>query len=409
MTNPVTSTRWDPVQLRAFATCVRWLAVALTVGATVAAPAQSQAPVIASFGRNGELVCTHLQPGSTASVVWADSLLGPWTNSPPGLEALKADINGSIRVSVPVLSRSLPMFCRVRGTPQSTNPAPPVNMVLIPAGPFTMGDSLDGDSFALPLHTVQVGAFYMDPVEVTKGLWDEVQVWANAHGYDLGTIGSGPAPNDPVRSVIWFAAVKWCNARSEKEGRVPAYYTDEGQTVVYRTGTTNVQNDWVKWNGGYRLPTEAEWEKAARGGSSGQRFPWGNNITHSLANYYSSASYVYDASSTRGYHPDFRVGVPTNPGGYFAANAYGLFDMAGNVWEWTWDWSGVYNGSPETDPRGPASGKYRAIRGGSWYSRASDCRPAARGSYWPDSADNGIGFRSVLPQFSLEQQTSERK
>ncbi len=395
MANVIASTQSTSVQSSVFAACGHWLTVALTVGVFVTA--QAQAPMIASFGRNGELVCTNLQPGSTASVVWADSLLGPWTNSPPGLDAVKADTHGAIRVSVPVLSWSVPMFCRVRGTPSSTNPPAPANMVLIPDGPFTMGDSVDGDSFALPLHTVQVSAFYMDQAEVAKALWDEVRVWGNTHGYDLATIGSGPAPNDPVDSVIWYAAVKWCNARSEKEGRVPAYYTEEGQTVVYRTGQTNLQNGWVKWNSGYRLPTEAEWEKAARGGSSGQRFPWGDSITHSLANYYSSARYAYDTSPTRGYHPDFRAGVASNPGGYFAANGYGLYDMAGSLWEWTWDWSGVYSGSAETDPRGPASGKYRAIRGGSWSDEARICRAAYRGSLWPDYADRGNGFRSVLP------------
>jgi sulfatase modifying factor 1 len=283
----------------------------------------------------------------------------------------------------------------------------PPGMVLIPAGPFTMGNTFagEGESNELPLHTNQISAFYMDQCEVTKALWDEVCTWANTNGYDLATVGFGQATNHPVYAVSWYDAVKWCNARSEWDGRVPGYYTSAAQTDVYRSGQMNVQNDWVKWNAGYRLPTEAEWEKAARGGVAGRRFPWSDadTIAHSRANYCSSTSYAYDTSLTRGYHPSFDTGQKpyTNPVGYFATNGYGLYDMTGNVWERCWDWYGSYSGAPATDPRGPASGSLRVCRGGGWDLDAFFCRAAYRGGMSPDIRYNSLGFRSVLPPGQL--------
>ena len=146
----------------------------------------------------------------------------------------------------------------------------------------------------------------MDKYEVTKTLWDTVYQWATNHDYSFEWGALGKAANHPVHTVTWYDAVKWCNARSEKEGRTPAYYTSAAQTTVYRSGEVNVDNTWVKWNAGYRLPTEAEWERAARGGSSAHRFPWADadTITHIRANYFSMAVYLYDVSSTRGQPPD---------------------------------------------------------------------------------------------------------
>lgn len=287
----------------------------------------------------------------------------------------------------------------------------------IPAGSFTMGNcmaSSEGQPDELPLHTVDVSAFYMDKTEVTKALWDEVYQWAIAHGYSFDNAGSGKAANHPVHTVNWYDMVKWCNARSEKAGLVPAYYTSATQTTVYRTGQVDVRNDWVKWNAGYRLPTEAEWEKAARGGVSGHRFPWSNvdTISHSQANYYSD-NYSYDASPTRGYHPTFNDGVDpyTSPVGYFAANSFGLYDMTGNVWEWCWDRydAAYYSSLSQVDPRGASSGSYRVVRGGSWFTSTDHDRCSYRingewiAEYVPTYADSHRGFRCVLSDYEDSQ------
>jgi formylglycine-generating enzyme required for sulfatase activity len=293
------------------------------------------------------------------------------------------------------------LFANVRVQVTADDAASPSGMALIPAGSFTMGNcmgSSEGYSDELPLHTVYVSAFYMDKNLVTKSLWDTVYQWAIAHGYTFDYAGSGKAANHPVQTIDWYDCVKWSNARSEKEGKTPAYYTDAGLSVRYRTGQVA---PYVSWSSGYRLPTEAEWEKAARGGASGQRFPWGNTISENQANYYSTGTsyYTYDMSNT-GYNPVFNDGVYpyTSPVGSFAASGYGLYDMAGNVWQWCWDWWGSYSSGAQTDPRGPASGSARVLRGGSWSYYAFGCRAASRCDYDdPTFSDFSLGFRSVLP------------
>ncbi|MDX2109162.1 MAG: leucine-rich repeat protein [Verrucomicrobiota bacterium] len=258
---------------------------------------------------------------------------------------------------------------------------------LIPAGEFQMGDSLgDGFSVELPVHTVYTSAFYMGRTDVTKAQWDAVRTWALTHGYtDLPT-GGGKGSTHPVHTVSWYDCVKWCNARSESEDLTPVYSVSGS---VYRTGQNNPTINYSA--NGYRLPTEAEWEKAARGGLSGQRFPWGNTITHSQANYYSHSSYTYDISPTRGSHPTYNNGsYPyTSPVGSFAPNGYGLYDMAGNVWQWCGDWSGAYS----TNPTGPGFGSYRVLRGGDWRVDAFYARVSYRSGKKTADSFNYIGFR----------------
>jgi formylglycine-generating enzyme required for sulfatase activity len=291
------------------------------------------------------------------------------------------------------------------------DPNPPSGMALIPAGSFTMGatTNMGHESYSeeVPQHSVYVSAFYMDRYEVTKALWNNVKAWNGGNGYSYSYGGSGKAANHPVHTIYWYDMVKWCNARSQQEGLVPCYYTDAGLTVIYQTGQVA---PYVKWNAnGYRLPTEAEWEKAARGGASGKRFPWSdaNTINHSRANYsvyqyYGTNDFTYDVSPTSGRHPTFATGdYPyTSPVGYFAANGYGLYDMAGNVWEWCWDWhqSDWYSqaGATQNDTRGPTGPlSYRVLRGGAWVSGADFARCASRVNSTPSSTYDVDGFRCV--------------
>jgi formylglycine-generating enzyme required for sulfatase activity len=376
-------------------TTLRPLFVALALIAGVHSTL-AQYPVITSFSQNGVLICSNLNPDSVAAVQWASSPTGPWQTNWDALVAITVASNKSIQVSVP-------MFYRVVGV-AATDQAPP-GMGLIPAGSFTMGNSLgDVDITDAATVTVNVSAFYMDLNLVTSNQWRSVYAYATNHGYTLYR-GLGKAADHPVQSVDWFDCVKWCNARSQQAGVTPVYYTDAGLTQVFTNGDngTTVYPNWAAK--GYRLPTEAEWEKAARGGLSGQRFPWGptNSISQSLANYFSAPAFDSFDLGPSGYNTNFnKGGTPyTSPVGSFAPNGYGLFDMAGNVNEWCWDWyagPAYPAGSPYlggTDPRGPASGTERIMRGGSWIDRASLARCAYRYHYLPQNAPAERGLRCV--------------
>jgi len=279
-------------------------------------------------------------------------------------------------------------------------------MAFIPAGNFLMGDTSDeGFSYEKPTRSVYVSGFLIAKTEVTKAQWDVVATWAADHGYEIRpNYGEGKAADHPVQDMHWRYCVEWCNAKSEMEGLTPVYMKDGS---VLKAGDSYPDVNFSA--NGYRLPTEAEWEKAARGGLSGKHFPWGDTIDHSFANYRAHNSYSYDVSPyTEGtYHPLYNDGIEpyTSPVGSFAGNGYGLFDMAGNVEEFCGDWYGedYYGESNNTnDPVGPPPPPYpqaqnRVLRGGGYRNEANSSRVAARGpiNVGLSGRSSSIGFRIV--------------
>jgi formylglycine-generating enzyme required for sulfatase activity len=330
----------------------------------------------------------------------------------------------------------------------TTDPCAADDMVFIQGRTFAMGDWFsEGGSDERPVHPVTVDSFWMGRYEITNGQYCDYLNFVISQGLITVTsgvvyqVGSGTSypycdtstsssfsqiaysggvftvrtksgrdmSNDPVVMVTWYGAAGYCNWRSEQEGR----------ELGYDLSTWNC--DFSKK--GYRLATEAEWEYAARGGLVGRRFPWGDEIYHTQANYDSQASYSYDKGPTRGYHPLWNDGVPpyTAPVGFFdgtmkykteyqwpgsatsyqttsGANNYGLYDMAGNVWEWSNDWysSTYYSSSPTNNPTGPTTATSRVFRGGAWSLNANYCRVADRNSGNPTTRGHDVGFRLVL-------------
>ena len=238
----------------------------------------------------------------------------------------------------------------------------------IPSGEFQMGSSKEPDS---SVRMVLLETFVIGQSEITYGEWTSTLKWANAHEYDIRAGGEGKDPSHPVTNVSWFEAVAWSNAKSEREGLTPCYYLTEKaeKHSVYRVPTTSGEPPKVHWHAdGYRLPTEAEWEKAARGGHVDWLYPNGNTLTKADANFSNE-------------------GGGTAPVMSYKPNSYALFDMAGNVWEWCWNTHGIEGGFSEQTARG--------IRGGGWELNAEGCRVSFTAAAFAETKSNDRGFRLV--------------
>ncbi len=277
------------------------------------------------------------------------------------------------------------------------NPSAPIEspnvgtLMPIPSGTFTMG-SPKTEMNRYPdetQHIVTLSGFFMSKYEITQEQYKEVmrsnQSYFRGNSY-LPAAGENQ-DNRPVESVSWYDAIVFCNTLSIKEGLTPAYSID---------GNTNPK-DWEKvpgykepawdvvcnWDAnGYRLPTEAEWEYACRAGTT-TAYNTGDTFSDN------TAWYVGNSDSK------------THEVGKKPANAYGLYDMHGNVWEWCWDWYGYgdYPSAVEENPRGAASSMFgRILRGGSWGSGVHDLRSATRRYSGPNSWFNFLGFRVLRPQ-----------
>jgi len=231
----------------------------------------------------------------------------------------------------------------------------PANMVLVDGGTFQMGSTDYSDE--KPVHQVTVSSFFIGKYEVTQKEWQSI----------MGNNPSGfKGDNRPVEKVTWYNAVEYCNKLSKKEGLTPVY-------------TINGNNVTCNWSAnGYRLPTEAEWEYAARGGNKSKGYTYsGSNTVGNVAWYDSNSSYR------------------THDVGTKAPNELGIYDMSGNVWEWCWDWYDIfyYSNSPKNDPKGANSGSSRVYRGGSWSRYDDYCRVAYRFDDSPGNSYYNLGLR----------------
>lgn len=246
------------------------------------------------------------------------------------------------------------------------------NMVFIPGGTFQMG-STSGYDDEKPVHSVTLSDFWMGKYEVTQGEWRDVMGTSirqqrDKVNPDWSLIGEGN--NYPMYYVSWEDAVEYCNVLSRREDLTPCYSGSADQIGSDYTCNFNAN--------GYRLPTEAEWEYAARGGGSGRGTTYaGSNSIDSVA--------WYEGNSGR----------QTHPVGGKQSNELGLFDMSGNVWEWCWDELGIYSSGSRRDPASASSGWGRVNRGGCSISNASTLYTTYRIDSASTDRDIYLGFRVV--------------
>ena len=257
-------------------------------------------------------------------------------------------------------------------------------MVFIKGGCYQMGDTFgDGDSDEKPVHEVCVDDFYMGEHEVTVG---EFREFVNETAYRTEAQTEG--------GCFAFIANKWKKDRN-KYWDNPGFSQRNSHPVT--CVSWNDANEYIQWKrqktgGNFRFPTEAEWEYAARSAGKEYKYSWGNgNPSGNIADESAKRKFSH-WTIWKGYNDRY---IYTAPVKSFLANEIGLYDMTGNVWEWVSDWYGkdYYSKSAKDNPKGPGSGKYKVLRGGSWFDLPGFLRASNRNSFWPDSRFLNGGFR----------------
>lgn len=260
-------------------------------------------------------------------------------------------------------------------------------MILVPRGTFTMGDASSNFPDEKPEHSVAIESFYMDETPIT---YADFTKYLNDGGTKsrYSEYDTYNKPENPISGINWYHAVDYCNWRSEKEGLRPAYKLSQ-KLDAWGYPLWNLDSSVES----YRLPTEAEFEYAARGGLDGQKFPWGNEFDPSLANYDNEKGLM-----TGEWWRLTKV-KDTKP------NNYGLYGMSGNVWQWTNDWydKDFYSKSAKNNETGPETGRTKVIRGGSWGSTSPEYLRVSKRSFMaPSNYNYDVGFRCVRPAKKLE-------
>jgi len=266
----------------------------------------------------------------------------------------------------------------------------PADFIRVDGGTFQMGSC--PISPATPIRSVTVSGFYMSRFQVTQGEWYDLtrmrpSSFTGETDWDGNPVTGVNWWNLPVDSVSWYDTIVFSNRLSIRRGLTPAYLIngstnpDDWGPVPTISDTTWDAVEIVPGSTGYRLPTEAQWEFAARGG-----IVCHGNYTFSGSNTAADVAWYDDNSGGR-----------THEVGTRQPNALGLYDMSGNVWEWVWDWFDTYPDVDETDPAGAAAGDSRVFRGGCWYSPPEEARSAIRNVGLPVSRYNSLGFRVVRP------------
>jgi len=325
-------------------------------------------------------------PGLTAADITLSGVAGMIKGTLSGSNPYTLPISGFI--SSGILNVAVAKSYTINGSPKTVNiyyNYQRVDMVQIPGGSFEMGSD-NGENNEKPVHAVTLSSFYMGKYQVTQ------EQWAAVMGSNPSSFTSSPASGEvqgkrPVERVSWYDTLVFCNKLSMLEGLSPAYRIS-GSTDPADWGTvpTSSNSTWnaveiVAGSNGYRLPTEAQWEYAARGGNGSL-----GNYTYSGSNSVDSVAWYWGNSDRK-----------THEVGKKAPNGLGLYDMSGNVWEWCWDWYGSYTSAAQMNPMGAAAGSFRVLRGGCWLDSASDARSSFRSYYYPSYGNYIVGFRLVRP------------